>query len=74
MRLGRLPTKARLAHLFLELWHRLELIRNNDGKWLEMPMTQTELADTLGLSLVNIDSQIANMVLDHFTNKDIPVL
>ena len=23
---------------------------------------------------MNIDSQIANMVLDHFTNKDIPVL
>ena len=26
------------------------------------------------LRLMNIDSQIANMVLDHFTNKDIPVL
>ena len=26
------------------------------------------------LRLMNIDGQIANMVLDHFTNKDIPVL
>ena len=26
------------------------------------------------LRLMNIDSQIANMVLDHFTEKDIPVL
>ncbi len=26
------------------------------------------------LRLMNIDSQIANMVLDHFTNKNIPVL
>ena len=26
------------------------------------------------LRLMNIDSQIANMVLDHFTNKEIPVL
>lgn len=58
VRLGRLPAKARLAHLFLELWHRLELIGDNDGKWLEMPMTQTDLADTLGLSLVHTNRSI----------------
>ncbi len=53
VRLGRLPARSRLAHLLLELWHRLELIGDNDGKWLEMPMTQADLADTLGLSLVH---------------------
>jgi len=59
VRLGRLPAKARLAHLLLELWHRLELIGDNDGKWLEMPMTQMDLADTLGLSLVHTNRSLS---------------
>ncbi|MEX0369441.1 MAG: Crp/Fnr family transcriptional regulator [Tateyamaria sp.] len=58
MRLGRLPAKARLAHLLLELWHRLTLIGHTDGKWLELPMTQTDLADTLGLSLVHTNRSL----------------
>lgn len=53
VRLGRLPAKSRVAHLLLELSHRLELIGETDGTWLEMPMTQNDLADTLGLSLVH---------------------
>ena len=61
VRLGRLPAKARLAHLLLELWHRLELIGHNDGKWLEMPMTQNDLADTLGLSLVHTNRSLAEL-------------
>lgn len=61
MRLGRLPAKSRLAHLLLELWHRLELIGDNDGKWLEMPMTQSDLADTLGLSLVHTNRSLRDL-------------
>jgi len=61
VRLGRLPAKARLAHLLLELWHRLELIGDNDGRWLAMPMTQTDLADTLGLSLVHTNRCLAEL-------------
>lgn len=63
VRLGRLPAKARLAHLLLELWHRLELIGSNEGKWPEMPMTQSDLADTLGLSLVHINRSIRDLRL-----------
>lgn len=58
VRLGRLPAKSRLAHLLLELWHRLELIGNNEGKLLEMPMRQVDLADTLGLSLVHTNRSL----------------
>ncbi|MBD3664420.1 Crp/Fnr family transcriptional regulator [Sulfitobacter aestuariivivens] len=59
VRLGRLSAKARLAHLLLELWHRLELIGNNEGNWLQLPMTQSDLADTLGLSLVHTNRSMA---------------
>lgn len=58
VRLGRMAAEQRLAHLLLELWHRMELIGNNDGEWLEMPMTQNDLADTLGLSLVHINRSL----------------
>lgn len=61
VRLGSLPARARLAHLLLELWHRLELIGENKGRWLEMPMTQKDLADTLGLSLVHTNRSIADL-------------
>ena len=38
------------------------------------PQFEDILCTGQALRLMNIDSQIANMVLDHFTNKNIPVL
>ena len=61
VRLGRLGAQQRLAHLLLELWHRLELIGKNEGDLLDMPMTQTDLADTLGLSLVHINRSLMGL-------------
>lgn len=58
VRLGRLSAQQRLAHLLLELWHRMELIGHDNGDWLEMHMTQTDLADTLGLSLVHTNRSL----------------
>lgn len=60
-RIGRLSAADRLAHLFLELWHRLELIGETEGAWLELPMTQADLADTLGLSLVHLNRELGKM-------------
>ncbi len=59
VRLGRLSAQQRLAHLLLELWHRVELIGNGAGDWLEMHMTQADLADTLGLSLVHTNRSLS---------------
>lgn len=61
VRLGRLSAQQRLAHLLLELWHRLELLGQNDGEWLQMPMTQNDLADTLGLSLVHTNRSLMGL-------------
>lgn len=72
VRLGRLAAPQRLAHFLLELWHRLDLIDETDGKWIEMPMTQTDLADTVGLSLVHVNRSLRSLREQGFVtvNKD----
>ncbi len=61
IRLGRLSARQRLAHLFLELWHRLNLLKSNNDNWLEIPMTQRDLADTLGMSLVHTNRSLKSL-------------
>lgn len=64
VRLGRLSARERLAHLLLELWHRLRLVGEADGPWFDMPMTQEVLADTLGLSHVHVNRQVQKLKAD----------
>lgn len=45
----------RMAHLLCELLERLGLIGEAAGGQFEMPLTQTELGDTLGLSSVHVN-------------------
>lgn len=66
VRLGRLSAYQRLCHLLLELWHRLRLVGENEENWMEYPMTQTDLADTLGLSLVHINRQLMRLKNEGF--------
>lgn len=61
VRLGRLTADQRLAHLLLELWYRLRLIGEVHDSLIRMPMTQNDLADTLGLSLVHINRQLRTL-------------
>lgn len=61
VRLGRLAADQRIVHFLLELWHRLALIDANEGMRLDAPMTQGDLADTLGLSLVHTNRQLAKL-------------
>lgn len=64
IRLGRLTAEQRIAHFLSELWHRsvrIEAIR--DG-WMMLPMTQTDISDTLGLSLVHTNRQLQSLKRD----------
>lgn len=55
LNVGRREGAARMAHLLSELRHRLEAIgRTMDGTF-NMPITQLELGDCLGLSTVHIN-------------------
>lgn len=55
VRLGRRAAEERLTHLILELWQRLGLIRKADDSGFDLPVTQQEIADLLGLSLEAIN-------------------
>ena len=61
VRLGRLTARERIGHLILELWHRLRLVGLNDNEWMPFPMTQNDLADTLGLSVVHVNRQLQQL-------------
>lgn len=56
MSLGVRSAVERVAHLFCELWHRLDVVGlvAPDNSY-DLPMTQTELGETLGLSMVHVN-------------------
>ena len=53
--MGRRPAMERAAHLFCELFTRLKVIGRTQGDTIRFPLTQAELGDTLGLSLVHVN-------------------
>jgi CRP-like cAMP-binding protein len=62
--LGRRNAKQRLAHLFCELWRRLDRLDLADSEGFELPLTQDDLADTLGLSLVHVNRTLGELSRD----------
>jgi CRP-like cAMP-binding protein len=54
---GRTAT-SRLAHLLCELFVRLQAVGRTDGGSFDLPLTQMEIAETHGLSLVHINRSI----------------
>ncbi len=59
--LGRRSAKERMAHLFCELWRRLELLDLTDGNRFPLPITQEDLGDTLGLSAVHVNRTLRKL-------------
>jgi CRP-like cAMP-binding protein len=59
--LGRRSATARMVHLLAELYHRLEAIGRARGGMFELPITQTELADCLGLSTVHVNRVLQDL-------------
>jgi CRP-like cAMP-binding protein len=53
--LGRRSATARMGHLLAELYYRLVAIGRASNGRFELPITQTELADCLGLSTVHVN-------------------
>lgn len=53
--MGRRAALERTAHLLCELFKRLEAIGRTDGWSFRLPLTQAELGDALGLSLVHVN-------------------
>lgn len=53
LRIGRRGATERMAHMFMELHHRLLQVGIADSEARQLPLTQTILADTLGMSHVH---------------------
>jgi len=58
---GRRPALTRLAHLLAEVGRRLELVGLSKGDQFDLPMTQIDLADALGLSAVHVNRVIQEL-------------
>jgi CRP-like cAMP-binding protein len=56
--LGRQDARARISHLLAELYQRLHRVGLADGGVFECPMTQEQLADSLGLTSVHVNRML----------------
>jgi CRP-like cAMP-binding protein len=61
---GRRAANQRLAHFILEMRCRLELVGLGSDRTFELPMTQSDLADTLGLTPVHVNRVIKALRTD----------
>lgn len=59
--LGRLPASGRLARLICELFLRLEAVGLTQDQGFDFPITQTGLADALGISGVHVNRTIQEL-------------
>jgi CRP-like cAMP-binding protein len=53
--IGRRPARARVAHLLCEILLRFRAIGQGEDHRFNLPLTQSDLADCLGMSLVHIN-------------------
>lgn len=62
MSLGRRPARERIAHLFLELYHRL-LARNPalKGEPVRLPLNQEHIADATGLTTIHVSRTLKSL-------------
>jgi CRP-like cAMP-binding protein len=58
---GQRSALGRLAHLLCEVHTRLEVGGLNDGQAFQLPLTQSELGDTLGISLVHANRVVGEL-------------
>jgi CRP-like cAMP-binding protein len=75
--LGQRSAISRMAHLFCELHARLEIIGRTDGETFEFPLTQRELAECLGLTVVHVNRTIQELrrkMLIEAQNRHIRIL
>lgn len=59
--MGRRDAYDRIAHLLTELWLRLEMVGLTSENSFDLPITQTDLGDTLGLTPVHVNRVLQRM-------------
>lgn len=59
--LGQRSAISRMAHLFCELYVRLEIVGRTRGNRFEFPLTQRELSEVLGLTVVHVNRTLQEL-------------
>jgi CRP-like cAMP-binding protein len=59
--LGRRSALSRTAQLFCELYHRLDIVGLTEGQSYDLPLTQTDLSECLGLTAVHVNRTLREM-------------
>ena len=80
--LGRRSAYERMAHLFCEVFLRLRAVGLVDGQSCDLPLTQMDLGDLMGLSTVHVNRVVQQLRRDelialkgpHLTVPDVAVL
>jgi CRP-like cAMP-binding protein len=62
--MGRRPALSQIAHLLCELFLRLQVVGLTQYMSFELPLTQAELGDVLGLSTVHVNRVIQQLRAD----------
>ncbi|WP_137113554.1 MULTISPECIES: Crp/Fnr family transcriptional regulator [Mesorhizobium] len=68
--IGRRSPEQHIAHLFCEVYLRLETVGAAKDMTFEFPVTQAEMADMLGLSVVHVNRTIQQLRAKGFVNWD----
>lgn len=58
---GRREARSRMAHLFCEMVVCLRAVVLSEGHTYDLPLTQTELGDALGLSTVHVNRTLMQL-------------
>lgn len=67
---GRRDSRTRIAHLLCEFALRLESVGIGDGRRYEMPMTQEQLADAVGLTSVHVNRVLRQLGEEGLISRD----
>jgi CRP-like cAMP-binding protein len=61
--IGRRTAYARIAHMICEFVQRMKAVGLSDGKTCQLPITQSDIADALGLTNVHVNRTVAELKL-----------
>ena len=75
--LGQRSAISRMAHLFCELYVRLDVVGRTQGNRYEFPLTQRELSECLGLTVVHVNrtlQELRRKGLVEFENRHLTIV
>jgi CRP-like cAMP-binding protein len=68
--IGRRNAREQIAHLVVEIFHRLRAIGRAQGRECEFPLTQNDLADATGLTAVHVNRVLKELRRDGLIHVD----